>query len=100
MDSDVSGQSSCEDGLPFVCDQCNKIFKTPGWYTKHMQARVHCAPAVSMKQFVAKHRQFHVAQSKQGTSMHFKMERVDKDSEVLPVPPALEGYVENAIPFM
>ena len=22
----------------FVCDQCNKNFKTLGWYTKHMQA--------------------------------------------------------------
>ena len=31
--------------------------------------------------------------------MNFKMERVDKDGEVLPVPPALEGEVENAIPF-
>ena len=40
-DSDVSIQSTCddiEDGLSFVCDQCNKIFKTLGWYTKHMQA--------------------------------------------------------------
>ena len=41
-DSDVSIQSTCdeiEDGLSFVCDQWNKIFKTLGWYTKHMQAR-------------------------------------------------------------
>ena len=86
MDSDVSSQSSCdeiEDGLPFVCDQCNKIFKTLGWYMKHMQGRVHCAPVVSMKQFVAKHMQFHVVQSKQVTSMRVKMERVDKDGEVL-----------------
>ena len=38
----VQGQSTCdelEDGLSFVCDQCNKIFKTLGWYMKHMQAR-------------------------------------------------------------
>ena len=38
----VQGQSTCdeiEDGLSFVCDQCNKIFKTLGWYTKQMQAR-------------------------------------------------------------
>ena len=47
-----------------------------------MQARDYRAP--SMKQFVAKHMQFHVAQSKQVTSMHVKMERVDKDGEVLP----------------
>ena len=33
MDSDVSIQRTCdeiEDGLSFVCDQCNKIFKTLG----------------------------------------------------------------------
>ena len=39
----VQGQSTCDeiikDGLSFVCDQCNKIFKTLGWYMKHMQAR-------------------------------------------------------------
>ena len=39
----VQGQSTCDeilkDGLSFVCDQCNKIFKTLGWYRKHMQAR-------------------------------------------------------------
>ena len=37
----VQGQSTCDeikDGLSFVCDQCNKIFKTLGSYTKHMQA--------------------------------------------------------------
>ena len=40
-DSNISIQSTCddiEDGLSFVCDQCNKIFKTLGSYTKHMQA--------------------------------------------------------------
>ena len=37
--------------------------------------------------------------SKQVTCMHCKIERVGKDGDVLPVPPALEGYVENAIPF-
>ena len=64
-----------------------------------MEAGVHRAPAVSMKQSVAKHMQFHVGQSKQVTSMHFKMERVEKDGDVLPAPPAMEGYVQNAIPF-
>ena len=105
-DSDYTGSEVCslsstgevEDDLPFVCDECNKIFKTQFWFMKHMQAGVHRAPAVSMKQFVAKHMQFHVAQSKQVTSMHFKMERVDQDGDVVLVPPALEGYVENALP--
>ena len=30
---------------------------------------------------------------------NFKFERVDKDGDVLLVPPVLEGYVENAILF-
>ena len=35
-DIDVPSQSSdeIEDGLPFVCDQCNKNFNTVGWFTK------------------------------------------------------------------
>ena len=52
-----------------MCDECNKVFKTLPWFTKHMQAGVHRAPAVSMKQFVAKHMQFYVRRSKQVTSM-------------------------------
>ena len=51
-DSDVSIQSTFDEieaGLSFVCDQCNKIFKTLGWYRKQMQAR-QGSPAVSMKQ--------------------------------------------------
>jgi len=87
-----------EDDLPFVCDQCNEVFKSLPWFTKHMEAGVHRAPAVSMKQFVAKHMQFHVGESKQVTSMHFKMERVDKDVDVVQAPAAMEGYVQNAIP--
>ena len=82
-----------------MCDQCNKIFKTVGRFTKHMQAGVHRAPAASMKQFVAKHVPFHIVQSMQLTSMHLKMERVDNDGDALSVQPALEGYVENTIPF-
>ena len=81
IDQFQSSSDDIEDDLPFVCDQCNKVFKTLPWFTKHMEAGVHRAPAVSMKQFVAKHMQFHVGQSKQVTSMHFKMERVDKDVE-------------------
>ena len=95
----LSSTGEVEDDLPFVCDECNKIFKTQFWFNKHMQAGVHRAPAVSMKQFVAKQMQFHVAQSKQVTSMHFKMERVHKDGGVVPLPAALQGYVENALPF-
>ena len=64
-----------------------------------MEAGVHRAPAVSMKQFVAKHMQFHVGQSKQVTSMHFKLERVDKGVHMAQAPPSMEGYVQNAIPF-
>ena len=54
---------------------------------------------VSMKQFVAKHMQYHVGQSKQVTSMHFKMERVGKDVDVVQAPAAMKGYVQNNIPY-
>ena len=47
-DSDYNGSDLCsegtdldvEDDLPFVCDICNKIFKTQGWFTKYMQKGV------------------------------------------------------------
>ena len=41
----------------------------------------------------------YVGQSKQVTSMHFKMERVGKDVDVVQAPAAMAGYVQNAIPF-
>ena len=25
-----------EDEFPFVCDQCNKVFKSMAWFTKHI----------------------------------------------------------------
>ena len=37
--------------------------------------------AVSMNIFLCKHMQFHIAQSKQVTSMHFKKHRVDTDGD-------------------
>ena len=43
-----------------------------------MAKEVHKKRAVGMKSFVLKHKQFHVAQSKQVTSMHFKMNKVDE----------------------
>ena len=52
-----------------------------------------------MKSLVLKHMQFHVAQSKQVTSMHFKMNRVDADGDPIPEAPALEGYAAGGKPF-
>ena len=79
-DSDYTPSDACsdcteydsKDDVPFFCEKCNKIFKRLDWYTKHMQHGVHKAPAVGMQEFVARRMQFHVAQSKQVTSMHFK----------------------------
>ena len=48
-------------------------------------------PAVSMNEFVGKQVRFHVAQSEQITSMHFKMEKVDAAGHVMPEPPAIQG---------
>ena len=59
-----------------------------------MALEVHLPPTVGMQEFVARRMQFHVT-----VGMQFKMERMDGDWDVLPKPPALEGYVENAIPF-
>ena len=64
-----------------------------------MKKGVHKSPAVSMKNFVCKRMQFHVAQSKQVTSMHFKTQRLDTDGEAIAEPPALKGYAETGIPF-
>ena len=64
-----------------------------------MAKGVHKKPAVGMKAFVYKHRQFHVAQAKQVTSMHFKINKLDADGDPIHEPPALEGYAEQGIPF-
>ena len=59
-DSDYNGSNLSSEGtyldvdsdLPFVCDICNKIFKTEGGsYTKHMQKGIQKEPAVSKNEF-------------------------------------------------
>ena len=64
-----------------------------------MERGVHKKPAVIMKTYVCQRIQFHVAQSKQVTSMHYKSQRLDIDGEAIPEPPSLEGYAETGIPF-
>ena len=82
-----------EEDLPFVCDISNKIFKTHVWYAKHMEKGVHKEPAVGMNEFVGKQVQFHVAQCKQITSMHFKRKHVHTHGEGLPPPLQEQGYL-------
>ena len=106
-DSDYNASDLCsegtdldvEDDLPFVCDICNKIFKTLGWFTKHMQNGVHKQPAVSMNEFVGNQVQFHVAQCKQITSMHFKRKRAESDAQEVPEPLQPQGVPAGGVPF-
>ena len=56
-----------------------------------MQRGKHKKPAVSMKDFVYKRMNLHVAQSKPVTSVHFQKTKVDSDGDNLPEPPALQG---------
>ena len=58
-----------------------------------MAKGVHKKRAVGMKSFVLKRMQFHMAQSTKVTSMHFKMNRVDTDGNLIPESPTLEDYV-------
>ena len=88
-----------EDDLPFVCDICNKIFKTLGWFTKHMENGVHKQPAVSMNEFVGNQVQFHVAQCKQITSMHFKRKHAESDGQEVPEPLQPQGVPAGGVPF-
>ena len=100
--SDVQSECSdldLDDLLPFHCDECNRMFKSEMWFERHMERGVHKKPAVSMKTYVYQRMQFHVAQSKQITSMHFKTQRQDIDGEAIPEPPSLEGYTQTGIPF-
>ena len=71
------------------------MFKSEKWFERHMERGVHKKPAVSMKTYVYQRMQFHVAQSKQVTSMHFKTQRQDIDGEAIPEPPSLEGYIHK-----
>ena len=101
-DDDVSSECSDldeDDDLPFICEECGQIFKTQLWFCRHMQRGKHKKPAVSMKDFVQKRMQVHIAQSKQVTSMHFQKMKVDSDGDNLPEPPALEGYEQTGVPF-
>ena len=88
-----------EEDLPFVCDISNKIFKTHVWYAKHMEKGVHKEPAVGMNEFVGKQVQFHVAQCKQITSMHFKRKHAHTHGEGLPPPLKEQGVPDNGLPF-
>ena len=101
-DDDVSSECSDldeDDDLPFICEECGQIFKTQLWFCRHMQRGKHKKPAVSMKDFVHKRMQVHIAQSKQVTSMHFQKIKVDSDGDYLPEPPALQGYEQTGVPF-
>ena len=60
-----------------------QVFKTQLWFCRHMQRGKHKKPAVSMKYFVHKRMQLHIAQSKQVTSMHFQKMKVDSDDYCL-----------------
>ena len=100
--SDIDSESTdldIEDMLPFHCDACGRIFQSEIWFQRHMAKGVHRKRAVGMKSFVLKRMQFHVAQSKQVTSMHFKKNKMDEEGDPIPEAPALEGYAAEGNPF-
>ena len=96
--SDIDSESTdldIEDILTFHSNECGRIFQSKIWFQRHMAKGVHKKCAVGMKPFVLKCMQFHVAQSKQVTTMHFKKNRVDADGEPIPEAPTLEGYAAD-----
>ena len=52
-----------------------------------------------MNEFVGNQVQFHVAQCKQISSMHFKRKCVESHGEDVPQPLQVQGVPENGLPF-